>query len=64
MGKTQKKVDIVSLNMRFPVPMLEAVDLDIEIGQASNRSDFIRRAVAEKLVEITVTSEMKKRKFQ
>lgn len=64
MTKTQKKVDIISINMRFSEPMLEAIDLAIEIGQASNRSDFIRRAVAEKLAEITVTSEMKKRKLK
>ena len=63
MRKTQKKVDVISINMRFPKPMLEAVDLAIEIGQASNRSDFIRRSVAEKLAEITVTTEMKKRKL-
>ena len=49
--------------MRFPKPMLEAIDLAIEIGQAANRSDFIRRSVAEKLAEITVSAEMKKRKL-
>lgn len=64
MSKTQKQVEIISINMRFPMPMLEAIDLAIKIGQASNRSDFIRRAVAEKLAEITVTSEMKKRRLE
>ncbi len=64
MGKTQKKVNIVSINMRFPEPMLEAIDLAVEIGQASNRSDFIRHAVATALKELTVTTEMKKRKLQ
>jgi len=61
--KIQKKVEIVTITMRFPKPMLEAIDLAIEIGQAANRSDFIRRSVAEKLAEITVSAEMKKRKL-
>jgi len=50
--------------MKFSEEMLEAIDLVIEIGQAVNRSDFIRRAVAEKLAELTVTTEMKKRKLK
>ena len=56
--------DLKTVHMKFSEEMLEAIDLVIEIGQAVNRSDFIRRAVAEKLAELTVTTEMKKRKLK
>jgi len=56
--------DLKTVQMKFSEEMLEAIDLVIEIGQAVNRSDFIRRAVAEKLAELTVTTEMKKRKLK
>ena len=43
--------------------MIEAIDVAIEIGQGSNRSDIIKTAIANYLKELTVTSEMKKRKL-
>ena len=55
--------ELKSIQMKLSEEMLEAIDMAIKIGQAVNRSDFIRRAVAEKLAEITVTTEMKKRKL-
>ena len=55
--------ELKTIQMKFSEEMLEAIDIAIQIGQAVNRSDFIRRAVAEKLAEITVATEMKKRKL-
>jgi len=55
--------EMKAIQMKFSEEMLEAMDIAVKIGQAVNRSDFIRRAVAEKLAEITVTGEMKKRKL-
>jgi len=55
--------EMKTVQMKFSEEMLEAIDIAVTIGQAVNRSDFIRRAVADKLAEITVTSEMKKRKL-
>lgn len=55
--------EMISIQMKFSEEMLEAINIAVKIGQAVNRSDFIRRAVAEKLAEITVTTEMKKRKL-
>ena len=48
--------------VQFTDEMLEAIDIAISIGAAANRSDFIRAAVAEKLADLSVYSEMKKRK--
>jgi len=56
--------EMKTVQMKFSEEMLEAIDIAITIGQAVNRSDFIRRAVADKLAEITVTTEMKKRKLK
>lgn len=56
--------DLKQVQLKFSKEMLEAIDCAIQIGQGINRSDFIRRAVAEKLAELTVTTEMKKRKLQ
>lgn len=55
--------EMTAVQLKFSKEMLEAIDMTVKIGQAVNRSDFIRRAVAEKLAELTVTSEMKKRKL-
>ena len=51
------------VRLKISEQMLEAIDLAIEIGQASNRSEFIRIAVSNQLRELTITAEMKKRKF-
>ena len=51
------------VRLKISAEMLEAIDLAIEIGQASNRSEFIRMAVSNQLRELTITAEMKKRKF-
>jgi metal-responsive CopG/Arc/MetJ family transcriptional regulator len=58
-----KRTDTVPINMRLPKNMLEAIDVAIEIGQGSSRSDIIKTAIANYLKELTVTSEMKKRKL-
>ena len=42
--------------------MLEGIDRAIELGYAMNRSDFIRAAIADKLKELSIIEEMKKRK--
>ena len=51
------------VRLKISEQMLEAIDLAIVIGQASNRSEFIRMAVSNQLRELTITAEMKKRKF-
>jgi Arc/MetJ-type ribon-helix-helix transcriptional regulator len=48
--------------VQFTDEMLEAIDIAISIGAAANRSDFIRAAVSEKLTNLSVYGEMKKRK--
>lgn len=48
--------------VQFTDEMLEAIDVAIAIGAGANRSDFIRAAVSEKLTNLSVYSEMKKRK--
>lgn len=58
-----KRTDTVPINMRLPKNMIEAIDVAIEIGQGSSRSDIIKTAIANYLKELTVTSEMKKRKL-
>ena len=45
--------EMKSVQMKFSDEMLEAIDIAVKIGQAVNRSDFIRRSVAEKLADIT-----------
>ena len=51
------------VRLKISEQMLEAIDLAIEIGQASNRSEFIRMSVSNQLRELTITAEMKKKKF-
>jgi len=58
-----KRTETVPINMRLPKNMLEAIDVAIEIGQGSSRSDIIKTAIANYLKELSVTSEMKKRKL-
>lgn len=58
-----KRTETVPINMRLPKNMIEAIDLAIEIGQGSNRSDIIKTAIANYLKELSVTSEMKLRKL-
>ena len=48
--------------VQFTEEMLEAIEIAISIGAAANRSDFIRAAVSEKLTNLSVYGEMKKRK--
>jgi metal-responsive CopG/Arc/MetJ family transcriptional regulator len=48
--------------VQFTDEMLEAIDIAISIGAAANRSDLIRVAVFEKLTNLSVYGEMKKRK--
>ena len=59
----RKKADTIAINMRLPRSMIEAIDLAMKIGQGSSRSDIIKTAIANYLKELTVTSEMKKRKL-
>ena len=56
-------VELKQIQLKFSKEMLESIDYAIKIGQAINRSDFIRRAVTEKLSELSITTEMKKRKL-
>lgn len=56
--------DLKQIQMKLSEEMLEAIDYAIKIGQGINRSDFIRRAITEKLAELTLTTEMKKRKLK
>ena len=56
--------ELKQIQIKFSEEMLEAIDYAIKIGQAINRSDFIRRSVTEKLAEITISTEMKKRKLK
>ena len=58
-----KRTETEAVNMRLPKNMLEGIDVAIEIGQGSSRSDIIKTAIANYLKELTVTSEMKKRKL-
>ncbi|MEM0492539.1 MAG: ribbon-helix-helix domain-containing protein [Candidatus Thermoplasmatota archaeon] len=58
-----KRTDTVPINMRLPKNMIEGIDVAIEIGQGSSRSDIVKTAIANYLKELTVTSEMKKRKL-
>ncbi len=58
-----KRTETTPINMRLPSNMIEGIDLAIEIGQGSSRSDIIKIAIANYLKELTVTGEMKKRKF-
>ncbi len=62
MGQTNQG-KLKQIQMKFSEEMLEAIDYTVKIGQAINRSDFIRRAVTEKLAELTISQEMKKRKL-
>jgi len=56
--------EMIPIHTKFTSEMIEAIDIAVEIGQAANRSDFIRRAVTEKLQELTVLKEMKNRKLK
>ena len=56
MGEKEK------INMVISKEMLEGVDRAIELGYAMNRSDFIRAAIADKLKELSIIEEMKKKK--
>ena len=56
MGEKEK------INMVISKEMLEGIDRAIELGYAMNRSDFIRAAIADKLKELSIIEEMKKRK--
>ncbi len=50
------------LNIVISEEMLEGIDRAIELGYSMNRSDFIRAAISEKLKELSIIEEMKKRK--
>ena len=58
-----KRTETEPINMRLPKNMLEAIDVAIEIGQGSSRSDVIKTAIANYLKELSITSEMKKSKL-
>jgi metal-responsive CopG/Arc/MetJ family transcriptional regulator len=59
-----KRTETEPVNMRLPKNMLEAIDVAIEIGQGSSRSDVIKTAIANYLKELSITAEMKKRKLK
>ena len=59
-----KRTETEPVNMRLPKNMIEAIDVAIEIGQGSSRSDVIKTAIANYLKELSITSEMKKRKLK
>jgi len=42
--------------------MIEGIDRAIELGVATNRTEFIRMAISDKLKELSIIEEMKKRK--
>ncbi len=50
------------LNIVISEEMLEGIDRAIELGYSMNRSDFIRTAISEKLKELSIIEEMKRRK--
>lgn len=48
------------VRIRISARMLEAVDIAVKIGAGNNRSDFIRSAIVEKLIQLNIYDEMKK----
>ena len=52
------------VRLKIPGPMLEGIDLAIEVGQAATRSDFIRMSIAERLRVLTIVEELKLRKLK
>lgn len=51
---------LIQINMSEE--MLEGIDRAIELGYATNRSEFIRAAVGGQLQYLSLIAEMKKRK--
>ena len=43
--------------------MLQGIDRAIELGYTTNRSEFIRSLIGEKLKDLSIITEMKKRKL-
>ena len=58
-----EKTNTTHVHIRLSNTMVEGLDLAIRIGQGNNRSDIIKIAIANYLKELTVVSEMKKRKL-
>jgi len=44
--------------------MIDGIDIAIELGVATNRTEFIRMAISDKLKELSIIEEMKKRKLK
>lgn len=55
--KTSIRTTIVLSNR-----MIEGIDRAIELGYSLNQSDFIRFAISEKLSDLSIIDNMKKRK--
>ena len=53
---------LIQINMSKE--MIEGIDRAIELGYATNRSEFIRAAVGKELKDLSIIEEMKKRKPQ
>ena len=50
------------VQIKLSQEMLEGIDRAIEIGVATNRTEFIRMAISDKLKELSIIEEMKRRK--
>ena len=50
------------VQIKLSQEMLEGIDRAIEIGVATNRTEFIRMAISDKLKELSIIEEMKKRR--
>lgn len=59
----KEKSETMHVHIRLSNAMVEGIDLAVKLGQGNNRSDIIKMAIANYLKELTVTSEMKKRKL-
>ena len=59
----KEKSETTHVHIRLSNAMVEGIDLAVKLGQGNNRSDIIKMAIANYLKELTVTSEMKKRKL-
>ena len=53
---------VIQINMSKE--MIDGIDIAIKLGYATNRSEFIRMAVGEKLKDLSIISEMKKRRLK
>ena len=63
MPKKSSSVKTKPVPLRLSEPMIEAIDIAIELGQGNDRNGIIRMAIANYLRELKITNELKKRKL-